>query len=336
MAGIQPDHLRKGFIDIIELHKKNSDGGYDQQIFPTSRYLPKKAKRATRAQKYGDHVLVLRRTVMQQRDVVAVLRVELEIQSRELCKALRRIMRNCYENTNLQTHPIRLAAPFMELFFYRSDIGDLAERGDASPELRRDAQLLHNFILSNGLLSSILHDHERYNKSGQVAGDILWTIYPPNSLALVNVGGVQECWLVRNVLQVRSPEGNYLWNVTGLRVGCNGKKPGFFRQSCFVAAVTLGLNNIAKLPLVPVDHVQGWKEVKSVLAERRLRLQQALGESLMSFKPQVYKGDAWKWFRASAAYTPSETPLLEEKQVRYFQHNALGLVSGQIACCLDT
>ncbi|KAK3899109.1 hypothetical protein C8A05DRAFT_18413 [Staphylotrichum tortipilum] len=304
----------KGFIDIIELHKKNSDGGYDQQIIPTGRYLPKRAKHASKARKYEDHVLVLRRTALQQREGVAVLRVELEIQSRGLCKALRKIMRNCYEGTNLQTYPVKLSAPFPELFFYRDEIRDLAQSDDVSPELRHEAQLLHDFILSNGLLSSILHDHERYNKKRQVAGDILWTIYPPNSLAVLNVEGVQECWVVRNVLQLRTDTG-YVWEVTGVRMGCNGKKPGFFRQKCVVAAVTMGLNNIAELPLVPVDQVQDWTRVKAVLVERHKRLERSLGESLISFKPQVYKGDAWKWYRVGVSYAPSKTPLSDEKQL---------------------
>ncbi|KAK4149527.1 hypothetical protein C8A00DRAFT_46877 [Chaetomidium leptoderma] len=252
---VQPTQPKKGFIDIIEFHKKNSDGGYDQQIIPTSRYLPKRAKHSTKARKHEDHALVLRRTVLQQREGVAVFRVELEIQSRRLCKALRRIMRNCYEDTNLQTFPIKFAVPFKELFFYRNDIRDLAESGDDSSELRQDAKLLHDFILNNGLLSSILHDHERYTEKKQVAGDM--------------------CWVVRNVLQSLT-EGGYVWEVTGLRVG-----------KCVVAAVTTGLHHIAKLPLIPVDQLQDWKGVKAVLAKRYSRLERTLGESLTSFKPQI-------------------------------------------------
>ncbi|KAK4104187.1 hypothetical protein N658DRAFT_493685 [Parathielavia hyrcaniae] len=310
----QPTQSKKGFIDIIEFHKKNSDGGYDQQIIPTSRYLPKRAKHSTKTRKYEDHVLVLRRTVLQQREGATVLRVELEIQSRRLCKALRRIMRNCYEGTNLQTFPIKLAGPFAELFFYRNDIRDLAESGDVSSELRQDAKLLHDFILNNGLLKSILHDHERYTKKKQVAGDIVWTIYPPNHLAVLNVDGVQECWVVRNVLQLPTESG-YVWEVTGLRVGCDGKQPGFFRQKCVVAAVTLGLHNITELPLIPVDQLPDWKRVKDVLAKRYSKLERTLGISLTSFKPQVYKGDAWETNMAGASYAPSKTPLREEKQM---------------------
>jgi hypothetical protein len=102
----------------------------------------------------------------------------------------------------------------------------------------------------------------------------------------------------------------------GLRVGCDGKKPGFFKQKCIVTAVTMGLHNIAKLPLIPIDQLQDWNRVKVVLAKRYLRLERTLGESLTSFKPQVYKGDAWELNVAWSPYAPSKTPLTGEKQVR--------------------
>lgn len=227
-------------------------------------------------------------------------------------------MQNCYEGINLQTFPIKLGAPFSELFFYRDAIRNLAESGGEDSKVRQDAKLLHDFILNNGLLSSILHDHKRYTKKEQVAGDILWTIYPPNTLALLNVEGVQECWVVRNVLQSPTDAG-YVWEVTGLRVGCDGRGPGFFRQKCVVAAVTMGLINIAELPLIPVDHLEDWKGVKAGLATRYSRLERILGESLASFRPQVYQGGAWERNYAGLSYAPSKALLKNKKQVSQYQ-----------------
>ncbi|KAK0639480.1 hypothetical protein B0T16DRAFT_361024 [Cercophora newfieldiana] len=312
----QRGQTQKGFADIVEFHKKNPDSGYDVQIIPTSRFLPKRTKRSTKTPKYADYALVLRRTALQQREGVVLLRFELEIQSRRLCKALRAMLRNCYESTNLQSFPIKFPAPWSELFFYRHDIQNLAEKEDDGSGVCEDAKLLHEFVVTNGLLSSILRDHKNYSKRGQVAGDILWTIYPPNSLAVLKIEGIQECWVVRNVLQIPSPNGGFLWEVTGLRVGCDGKRPGFSKPKCIVAAVTMTLHNVADLPLIPVDYFQpeDWQKVKTVLAARSLRLERTLGASLISFRPQVYQGDAWERNTAGKHYAPSDTTLSQEKQ----------------------
>ena len=307
--------LKKELADIVEVHKFNKDGGTDVQVTPTRRYLPKGMKQTSKARKYESHGLILRRALAQRDQRVTILRVELEIHFPRLCSAIKRLVRDCYETTNLQGRPLRFAMPFFELFFYRKEIQNMAEDEGNGPELREEAQLLHDFVRTNGLLSSIIHDHDAYSHRGQVAGDIIWTIYPPNSLAILNVDAVEECWIVRNVTQVSDAAGNFFWKVTGLQVGCDGTKVGLIKQSCIVCAVSMDLRNISELPLVPVGHVHDWPQKKRILKARFSNMKRGLGESLTACMTQTYKGISWREANFRQDYWPSKPPLKEEKEV---------------------
>ncbi|KAK0726644.1 hypothetical protein B0T21DRAFT_371975, partial [Apiosordaria backusii] len=288
---------KKGFVDITEYRKPDCDGGYDSQIIPTSRYLPKGRKTTTKStQKYDGYAVVLRRVVIQEGDSLGIIGVELEVQSQALCEALKKIARNCYEITDLHAFPLKISAPFAELFFYRKEIQELAEEGtgDIDAGLRQDAKVLHDFILGNGLLTSIIHDHDKYSDAGKVAGDILWTAFPPNSLAVLNQKDVQECWIVRSVTQKGNPKKGFYWEVRGLSIGANGKAPGMVQRSCAAAPVTMTLLTIADLPIVPLKHFRDREKLEIKLRERGTTLRRVLGCDLASFATQTYQGLGWE------------------------------------------
>lgn len=220
----------KGFADIIEYHKETLQGR-EIDIIPVERLVTKTQRRNTKkVAKYEDYTVVLRRTWVLQGNISILARLELEIQSEQLCKAFRKIAVNTYEDTDLQPCPIKLRSPFSELFFYRGQIKSLVEDENNGQELRREAKVLHDFVQDDGLMTSIIQDHEKYSKEGHVMNDILWTIYPPNSLVVLKVGMIRECWICRNV-SIKQHSRVYFWEITGFRIGFDGSSVGLVRQT---------------------------------------------------------------------------------------------------------
>ena len=302
----------KGFADIIEYHK-TGHGGPEVDIIPTSKFLPNKKKSTRNTQTYQDYTLVLRRTWTQQGQVSFLVRIELEIQSESLCKAFREIAINSYEDTDLQSFPIKLKSPFSELFFYRNEIKALMDSESNDIDLRAEAKVLYDFMQKNGLISSIVKDHDRYSKKDQVMGDILWTIFPPNSLVVTKVGMIRECWICRNVsIQRQGPECR--WILTGLRVGFDGDSPGLARQKFYLPITDMQLHKISDLPIMPIKYCQDWGTLKKVLMKRSVKLRKVLGEKLSSFSSQTYSGASWEW--GFSIYHTELNPLLEARQVR--------------------
>lgn len=282
---------RKGFADIIEYHTQGL-GGREVQVIPTERFLPSKKKRTKKsAPKYEEYAVVLRRTWVLRGQVSIPVRIELEIQSEPLCKELQKIAVNHYDNTDLESFPIKLIAPFEEIFFYRNEIQALAKKEDIDPQLQNDAKVLSDFIQKNGLLTSIIDDHAKYNKLGQVVSDILWTIFRPNSLVVVNSGVIRECWILRNISMVGTGiPGVYDWAIVGLRLDFDGDLPGLSSQTFRTPMLGMQVCKISDLPIVPIEYCNDWSTVRPILEARAARLRRLLGEDLSSFLPQMYNG----------------------------------------------
>ncbi|CAG9981746.1 unnamed protein product [Clonostachys byssicola] len=281
----------KGFADIIEYHTQGL-AGRDVQIIPTERFLPNKKKDTKKStQKYEEYAVVLRRTWVLRGQVSIPVRIELEIQSESLCRELQKIAVSHYENTDLESVPIKMRAPFEELFFYRNEIQALTEKEDIDLQLRNDVKVLNDFIKNNGLLTSIIDDHAKYNKLGQVVSDILWTIFPPNSLVVVSVGIIRECWILRNVsiVQTQVP-GVYDWSIAGLRLDFDGILPGMSSQTFTTPMLGLQVCKISDLPVVPIEYCNDWSTLRPMLEMRAAKLRRVLGEDLSSFLPQMYTG----------------------------------------------
>lgn len=296
----------KGFVDIVEYHTEDLNGR-DVEIIPTERFLPNKKKSTKRQQTYQDYAVVLRRTWKQHNEGSVLVRIELEIQSEALCQAFRKIAVNSYEGTNLEAFPIKLPSPFSELFFYRDEIRALAEDKNTGEDIRKGAGALHDFILNNKLMASIVADHERYSKEGHVVGGILWTIYPPNSLVVLSAGKLRECWICRNVLTKRGVMG-YFWEVTGFRIGYDGSSPGLTRQTCRIPAMGMQVCKISDLPLIPIKSYQDLPLLKKTLHARASKLQKVLGRDLSLFASQTYANVGWE--TEFCDYDPNQNHML--------------------------
>lgn len=282
----------KGFIDIIEYHTATLRGP-QVEVMPTNRFVPNQ-KKDGKMRAYEDHSFVLRRTWKQQGESSVLVRVELEIQSEELCKVFKNIAVHSYEDSDLVSFPIKLRSPFSELFFYRNKIKKFAEDENNGQKIRQEAKELYDFTQENGLMRGIIEDYERHSKEGRVVNDILWTIYPPDSLIVVNIGTVRECWLCRNVkMKYNEITRKYYWEVTGFRIGFDGLSPGLTRQTASVPVTGMQLVKITDLPMVPAEYCQDWDSLKNTLMARSTKLQNILGQDFSSFRSQNYTGPSW-------------------------------------------
>ncbi|KAL8381776.1 hypothetical protein RB595_005844 [Gaeumannomyces hyphopodioides] len=304
----------KGYADIVEYHREQGAGGQEMEIIPTSRFFPKHSRSPNNTKKYDNYAIVLRRTWVQKAHTAICVRIELEIQSEALCKAFRKIAVSCYETTDLHSTPIKLSSPFSELFFYRDGIKELAESPDTDPDLARDAQALCDFMKSNSLLSSIVRDHDKYSREGRVVGDILWTIYPPNSLVMVNIKAIKECWICRNVSFHVDELGVPHWIVVGFRIAFGGDLPGLNRQTFTMPMRQMQVSKISDLPLIPFAS-ENWPDKAAITADLMARpslLQNVLGNDLSSFRSQTYSGPSWE--SNFDAYNSRLNPLGAAKQ----------------------
>ncbi|PTB62054.1 hypothetical protein BBK36DRAFT_61797, partial [Trichoderma citrinoviride] len=283
----------KGFADIVE-YITEGPGGREVEYIPFKKFHPRsRTINAKKAPTYNEYTIVLRRVWVQQKHGSFPIRHELEIQSETLCAALRKMIVNCYQNIDLQSFPMKIMSPFCELFFYRHEIEALANDKTQTEDLRREMKLLHDFIRDNGHLSSIVKDYEKNIKEGRVMGDILWTIYPPNSLVVLKQGAIEECWICRNVSFMQTRTGASYWNVTGLRIGFDGVRPGLASQTYSIPMSGMQLCKISELDLIPIDHCKNWDETAASLLRRSLKLRSVLGDDLLGFRAQSYTGAAW-------------------------------------------
>lgn len=296
VQGIDSQAEYKGFIDVVELHTLGSSRGIE--VMPVEEFVPSKrkkgatAKAANNVNAYKDYALVLRRVWEQNKKTPNLLRIDLEIQSERLCKAYREIAADCYDEGDYGACPIKMRTPFRNLFFHRHAIKALAHDDTIDEDLRRDANVLDDFVENNGLLRSIVHDYNKFAPEGTIPSEILWTVFRPNGLVVVDAGGIKECWICRDV-QINNTWGGYKWIIVGLRVGYNGHQLGLERKSYSFPSLGQKLCTISDLPVVPVEYCRDWPEIKKTLVQRSAHQQDIFGPRFDSFKPQMYHGVTW-------------------------------------------
>lgn len=264
---------------------------------PSTKASPKAIKGGVSAREFADNAVILRRTwtgIMES----YLMKIQLEIYSEPLCVWLREVATKTYETTDLEMFPIKLQSPFRELFFYRTEIQSLAEDDSVDEHLRRDARALNEFVQQpNGLLASIVQDHTRFSEEGKVLSDILWTIFPPNSLLVFDSGAIRECWICRDVFQVASgrEKKNRVWVIKGLRIGFDALAMGLAKQEFVIDNPLAGLRilTIADLSLTPISYYKAWGQLEEILHRRADLLGQCLGAEKPSATFKSYKGAAW-------------------------------------------
>ncbi|KAL4947949.1 hypothetical protein BDW69DRAFT_103403 [Aspergillus filifer] len=284
------------FADVTQI-----GNGFEPQIFLTSRWNPGNKKRNKKvAEKYKHFALLLRQIVVDRHGQKVLESVQLEVQSATLCQDLRALIPYSYDDTDLTDEPIIIRQPFHEIFFARSAIKEAARGSPKSSRTRDELNLVCNFIDTDEVLSPLIRLYEKLVLRKRVSYQLLWTIYPPNSLMVVKIAEVQECWICRNIQVDR--DGLY-WLI-GLRLGFDGVKIGLETKRFRMMPFHDG-REINDLPVVPLSFWPDRDDLEASLKARGAQLDKLLGIDFMGDSHVFYKGPGW------SSDEPQEGPKLE-------------------------
>ncbi len=285
-------YKHKGFKDVTVI-KTSTPFGTEQEMGPTSEYLPPAPKTTARAlRKFDRFSVILRRIIQRHGDRDVLARTELCIQSRTLCDIFRSIVVDTHSSFDITCTPIVIPAPFYELFFRRKEI-EAYVNSDKDNENRAEVKLLHDFFRNDKLTISNMGEYELMIAQGKVSVKTLWTLYPPNELLFLNTGGPPECWLCRDVQL--DPKDPTLWWVTGARLGVNNGELGLTSQKYPIsfAGRTDGSMMISDLPLVPKHYFGRVGSVTAEIVKRGQIFRDIMGGDLDGHAYRHHKGAIW-------------------------------------------
>ncbi|EXF76123.1 hypothetical protein CFIO01_07988 [Colletotrichum fioriniae PJ7] len=282
----------KGFRDVTVI-KDQTAYGKEEEMVPTSEYLPPAAKRSERALRRFDRFsVIVRRIIQRQRDKEILVRTELCIQSGTLCKTFRNIVIDTHDSFDINSTPIVMPAPFYELFYRREEIKAYT-KGRESEELRSEVKLLHDFFRNDKLTIDNMAGYDSMISQGKINCNTLWTLYPPNELLFLNTGEAPDCWRCRDVqIDSRDPR---IWWVHGAQLGFNGRDLGLTRRKfpiSFIGKVDLTME-ISELPLVPERYFESADQVSADIIKRGKTFQDIMGKKLDGHKYRHHQGSVW-------------------------------------------
>ncbi|TPX10047.1 uncharacterized protein E0L32_001244 [Thyridium curvatum] len=263
--GVQFKH--KGFKDVTVI-KSRSVFGADEEMGPTSEYLPPAPKKKERAlRKFDRYSVIVRRIFTRHGDRDMLVGTELCIQAPSLCKYFRGLVGDTHESFDISSTPIVMPAPFYELFYWRKDLAAYAEN-ETHQENHADVKLLYDFFRTDRLTIDNMATYDSMIVQGKINVETLWTLYPPNKRLFLNTGEASECWLCRDVQ--RDPKNPLVWWVTGVQLGVNVRELGLTRRKhpiSFARKID-GSMDISELPLVPEDYFDRAEQVKEEIGKR--------------------------------------------------------------------
>lgn len=303
--GGKPDDVvqskHKGFKDVTVI-KTSTPYGTEEEMLPTSEYLPPPPKKSERAlRKFERFSVIVRRIIQRNGGREMLLGTELCIQSRTLCGIFRSIVVDTHASFDINSTPIVMPAPFYELFFRRKEI-EAYVNSNENEENRAEVKLLHDFFRSDKLTIDNMVEYESMISQGKINDKTLWTLFPPNELLFLNTGGAPECWLCRDVR--REPGNSPIWWVYGAQLGFNGRELGLTIQKCpisFAGRIDLSME-ISELPLVPKRYFERAVQVTAEIQNRGKIFRSIMGGNLDGHAYRHHQGAVWSrdGFDASA------------------------------------
>ncbi|KAF4536857.1 uncharacterized protein LTHEOB_11864 [Lasiodiplodia theobromae] len=298
------DVPRKGFRDITVIQTNDMMGG-DEEIKLTSEYYwpqskRRKKKQQKERQKYDDCAVCIRRIVHRTPRGDMAGRTELVIQSKPLCAAFREIVGNTYDSIDINSTPIKIPAPFYELFFKRDIIRTYGSDSGPYENLRDEFKHLDDFISNDKLTVRNHQEYESLIGQNMISCETLWTLFPPNELLIRNDGEAPECWICRDIAQ----DGLY-WSISGVRLAFDGRKIGLTKERypiSFQGRVN-GTMYISDLPLLPVRYFRGWNNMRKRLEKRGEKFKGIMRKDLDGHTYRHYQGPLWGIYGVSSAPT---------------------------------
>lgn len=124
--------------------------------------------------------------------------IRLEVQSEELCNFLQDIGRPYRNLANFETRPIKMRKPFRALFFLKEALETSMTDKSLDENLKKEIELLVEFIHSPEGLHTPLKAYEEQIKLGKVTYGLLWALFPPQTVVYRNGSTYEECAIVES------------------------------------------------------------------------------------------------------------------------------------------
>jgi len=186
-------------IELMDITEKERPYGDSPLIIPTSTFNQAKDVDA----KYLDYALLLRRRVDKDGNKVDKnghqLETTLEIWSPIIRAALKDILLQC-SYLNLAACPIEIPQPYHALFHYRKEIRAWAESPDRTEDEQKHIRLLTNFMKTN--LAKVEREYEQHEPKGHVTFKLLWTLFRPETIIVLQTDHFKECYRVDTCAEV--------------------------------------------------------------------------------------------------------------------------------------
>jgi hypothetical protein len=292
-AVLRSNQLQRKFADVTDVKTRNISGEGNEVVL-TDKFCPLPKRNEKAIKKFEEYSVLLRRNVRLSRDGRQYVRshTDLEIQSETLQEAVRSIIKDSWENEDLESSPIKIPWPYCELFFARKEIQAFVEDESKSENVRNEVKILQDFIEDPKQdLSKTVLEYAGVMEDKQVTGMNLWTLFPPNKTVVFKQPPVLECYICRTIYYKTDATGAKWWEFKGARVDFNGDSAGLSMKT-YIIPFFSGKRKILDLPLIPTDLDPDWPTLKERLISRGISYSEMLAKG---FQHRHYTGPAWEY-----------------------------------------
>jgi len=241
--------------------------------------------------KFGEYSILLRRMVKEGMGGEWVPQgTFLEVQSKRLQDTFRHLFTPLLAgDVDLSSDPIRIPAPFKLLFYGRSLVTDfLASHNTTDSDiLTQEMQLVGEFVRTNHDLRTVAKSYDNLYPQRLVAFDILWTIYVPGQIVVMNGKGYQECYRVIKAERFVTVQNEVNVRISMIGVDFDGTRTGEVKRKHTVPEFK-GNMEIDSLDLVPLELYSG-----TDLQDRLIKRGQLFAELVKGPAHREYSGIAW-------------------------------------------
>ncbi|KAH8807104.1 P-loop containing nucleoside triphosphate hydrolase protein [Xylogone sp. PMI_703] len=229
------------------------------------RLRPRQTGKASR-KRFEAHAVLLHRKCKLDRNTYIPSSVRLEIQSHQLQQIFQTAFRNYPGDVNLDSNPIRIPSPYHLLFYRREWINQYVQEHSKSDDSNKKMMLIQSFIEDNKTLNSIIREYDQLFPSRKVTFNILWTIFIPGELVILNSDDIREVYRCLYVSQVkRQGQPSYLIHVE--MKSFNGKCVGMVEKRLEIAYFN-GTKDVLSLPVFPFKLHPHKSSLEQLLYER--------------------------------------------------------------------
>jgi len=264
-------------ITIMDITERERPYGDRPQISRTSVFNQAKGI----DKKYTQYALLLRRMVNQKGKGVGTA---LEIWSPVIRKVLRELLAEC-TYLNLVACPIVISQPYHALFHYREEIRGYAEKANLDAEARSHLSVLVNFMNTNLLKTE--REYNRHIIHGLTNFSLLWTIFRPETIVVLETDQFKECYRVNSCREVMLESGETDFQITVWHWDYNGSLFGPAKSTLAIREFK-GTRVLTELDVYPLSALE---ESDRVALERELVARGKKWRGLVCNSHRQYSGE---------------------------------------------